>query len=77
MQTNLVWFAVGISAGAWLVLQLKPANNTTCCARVAIAARDQLATATHTGRVGATLLDLLGITNYLPAIIDAAGVPIG
>ena len=76
MGNKLVWLAVGVGVGAVLVLQLRPANTDVCCQRVAIAARDQIAAATGTGRIGATLLDFLGVTKHLPAIIDGAGVPI-
>lgn len=66
-------FAGGVAVGVAIMARLKPASEASCCRRVAAAARAQVNDAT--AGVGGSILDLLGLSDHLPALIDAAGVP--
>lgn len=75
-MNGAAWFALGALVGVVVVTRIKSANTSSCCKRVAIGARDQLAG--YTGPFdGATsaLLDGLGLTEHLPGLIDQLGVP--
>lgn len=69
-----MWFGGGLLVGVAVMARLKPNNETTCCRRVAAAARGQIGDTF--GPWGAGLVDWLGLEPHLPGIIDAAGVPI-
>lgn len=70
-----LFFGGGFLLGVAVMARLKPAVDSSCCRRVAAAARGQI-TGTLGGWAG-SFLDGLGVTDQLPAIIDGAGVPYG
>jgi hypothetical protein len=69
-------FALGALVGVLVMLQLKRARDTSCCERLANAARDKIAVAAgpFAGVVGA-VLDATGLTNQIPSLLDTFGVP--
>lgn len=69
---RLVYFMGGVAVGGGLLLWLtQPTTEGKCCARVALGARDELAT--RTGIPG-SFFDFFGVTNHLPALLDKAGL---
>jgi hypothetical protein len=63
---------VGVAVGSLMFR----AQESSCCQRVALGARDKIAgyTGPFSGAVGG-ILDATGLTNLLPGLLDAAGVP--
>ncbi len=70
------WLALGVVAGFALHAWIAPASESSCCKRVAFGARDKIAgKAGAAGDVVSTLLDITGLTDALPGLLDKAGVP--
>lgn len=71
------WFFGGFALGVFVIANLKQANESNCCARVAIGARDTIAGAAGPAKgIVAGALDALGLTKHLPSILDGLGVPL-
>lgn len=71
------WFALGVLAGVVVITRVHPANESTCCQRVAYGARDKIAGyAGPLDGVVSGILDATGLTSHIPGILDALGVPL-
>lgn len=69
-----LWFLAGATVATVVVTRLVPASETSCCHRVAIAARDRIASKTGPlASLTSGLLDGLGLTNHLPSLLDTFG----
>lgn len=70
------WFALGLFGGIALTVHLLPADPSSCCERLANAARDKIAgyAGPFSGAVSG-LLDGLGLTQLIPGALDLFGVP--
>lgn len=73
MLPRTLWFIGGVAVGVAVMARLKPANESSCCKRVAGAVRGKVGDTF--GSVGASAFDWLGLSDHAPAIIDAFGVP--
>lgn len=71
---GLLWFGLGALVATVVITRITPANESSCCKRVAQGARDKIDDALGgTGVVGG-ILDGLGLTEHLPSVIDTFGV---
>lgn len=71
-----LWFIGGALLGVAVMSRIKPANESSCCKRVAIGGRDKIAG--YAGPLSPLVggaLDALGLTDHIPGILDQAGVP--
>lgn len=78
------WVAgiAGVFGGLALVAIIAPANEQSCCNRIALAGRGKIAglagdPGTYGNTAVATALDVTGLTNALPGLLDLFGVPKG
>ena len=70
-MNGAAWFALGALVGVAVFSRIKPANTTSCCTRVANAARDEIAgKAGPLAPVVSGALDVIGVTPHLPGLID-------
>jgi hypothetical protein len=75
-QLNVGSFVLGGLVATFVVANLIPANESSCCQRVAFGARDKIAGLTGPFEDAASaLLDATGITKTLPGLLDKLGVP--
>lgn len=67
---------VGVLAGIAIAMVIAPANESSCCQRVAFGARDKIAglAGPFEGLV-AGALDVTGLTKVFPGLLDKLGVP--
>lgn len=69
---EVAFLAGGAALGFLLTLQVRPANTSSCCARVAAGAREQAVDAL--GGWAGTVGDLFGLWGHVPAALDTLGV---
>ena len=75
-MNRALWFAGGLALGVFLVANIKRANESSCCQRVAFAGRDVIADfAGPASPLVAGVLDAFGLTKHIPGILDTLGVP--
>ncbi len=69
---DVAFVALGAALGLLITLQLRPANTSSCCARVAAGARDRAVD--ELGGWAGAVGDAFGVWPHVPTLLDQLGV---